>query len=103
MLLGSHKARETWDKMKPTAMLEDVLGHVRNTPRDPLHRHLFRLVLQASDVVPAIFLPVMHPVQPAELVTALWLWLVCVPKSAFHRVIKDPEHQGHKGCPSPQG
>lgn len=89
--------------MKPTAMLEDVLGHVRNTPQHPLRRHLFRLVLQASDVVSAIFLLVMHPVQPAELVTALRLWLVCVPKSVFHGDIKDPEHQGHKGCPSPQG
>jgi len=40
--------------MKPMAVLEEVLGHVGNTAQDLLRRHLFRFVLQASDVVLAV-------------------------------------------------
>lgn len=89
--------------MKPRVVLEKVLGHVGNMPQDPLHRHLFRFVLQASDLVLAVFLPVIHPVQPAEVVTALQSSLVRVPKATFRGDAKDPECEGRKGRPFLQG
>lgn len=84
MLLRSLKAGDTKDEMKPGAVLEKVLGHVGNTPQDPLRRHLFRFVLQASDLAFAVFLPVIHPVQPTKVAISLQSCLVCMPKSTFH-------------------
>lgn len=100
MLLGSLKARDTQDKLKPRAVLEKVLGHVGNTVQHLLCRHLFRFVLQASDRVLAVFL---HPEPPAEVEIALQLCLIHMPESTFHGDTKDPESQGPKGCPFPQG
>lgn len=51
MLLRSLKARDTQDKMKCRAVQEKVLRYVGNTPQDALCWHLFRCVLQASDLV----------------------------------------------------